>query len=133
MTETYFNHTDSEYKVTESMRQFHKIAEKEDIAVENVALSMFRVDPENNHRKYIGRREDETMLYLDPKLRKLLEVTGWEHVENWSDEPFRTIYKHDESKAIFTYCEGDLTMKVFDNQQDYNNWLDECSKFYNHR
>ena len=132
MFKTYYNGTDENYKVTESMKKYHGVSDKESsYAVQLLATTkMNKVEVSKLKRKYTGRREDESRLYFDPKMERAMRVTGWEKVKGWCQEPHRIVYKHDKSKAIFTYCEGDLTMQVFTVRQQYNDKLKECEDFY---
>lgn len=55
---------------------------------------------------------------------------GFEERFNWADSGFRSVYIDNDKRAVFTYCEGDLVLKVFKTQFDYDKHIVESAEFY---
>ena len=55
---------------------------------------------------------------------------GFKEMHNWADSGFRSVYIDDDNHAVFTYCEGDLILKVLKTQYDYNKHIVESAEFY---
>ncbi|HKL42089.1 MAG TPA: hypothetical protein VJ962_05890 [Clostridia bacterium] len=78
---------------------------------------------------YRGHRQDLSRIAINPVLVRVLKNKGFERVEEFSTG-HREIYKNDDLKAIFTYCEGDLSLKTADTQEDYQTMFNDMVKFY---
>ena len=63
-------------------------------------------------------------LFFDP-----VPLPGFVEVGAWSNG-FREVYVHPKDKAIFTACEGDLTLELFKNHEAYKKELRRMKDFY---
>lgn len=55
---------------------------------------------------------------------------GWQWVERWGQEPYRAIWINPQKLTTFTYCEGDLTRVICDDQGAFLDELREANEFY---
>jgi len=128
----YFNKC-KDYKVTESMKNYHRVLENEKNEIQSIAdlLDSVEVNKKEGYRVYKGRRKNENELNLNHNLRIIIsKILNFKKVNKWSSEPYRRIYINEEVKAIFTFCEGDLSLKVFDSKKGYKKFVDYCNNFY---
>lgn len=56
-----------------------------------------------------------------------LSYGNFTEIEEYADYPYRRVYVDNENKAVFTYCEGDITFKLVN---DWNKELEEMDRFY---
>lgn len=50
--------------------------------------------------------------------------------EKWCDGPYRGVWTADDVRAVFTFCEGDLTLSIFDSDEAYATARAEMKDFY---
>jgi hypothetical protein len=97
---------------------------------------------------YRGHRMRHGKIYADPTgdwcfYDKLLKAgifddltpdkfKGWQYVEGWNDGPYRVVWVNFELRATFTYCEGDLTLVVCDDDATFKTELLDCGECYKH-
>lgn len=55
---------------------------------------------------------------------------GWQYVEAWIDSGYRVVWISSDQLAVFTYCEGDLTLAVLADQEAYEAELADAAKCY---
>ena len=55
---------------------------------------------------------------------------GWEWVERWGDEPYRSVWINPQRLTTFTYCEGDLIKIICDDRVAFLDELREANEFY---
>lgn len=59
-----------------------------------------------------------------------LRSLGFESIPKFGDGGFRRVWKHSETSAVFTYCEGDLVLALpVDSQAGLSYWSC-CCDFY---
>ena len=52
---------------------------------------------------------------------------NFREIEAYADGGYRRVYVDSENKAVFTYCEGDISFKLVN---DWNKELEEMDRFY---
>ncbi len=55
---------------------------------------------------------------------------GFCDVEEWDSYPYRVVWKHDELRTIVSYCEGDVTVTVDNNDESYAAQMRSATVFY---
>ena len=55
---------------------------------------------------------------------------GFDEYENWSDGDYRRVWVSDTEMAIFTYCEGDLSLEVLETERQFRASLRKAGEFY---
>ena len=51
-------------------------------------------------------------------------------IERWGDEPYRSVWINPKELTTTTYCEGDITKVICDNQGAFLDELREVNEFY---
>lgn len=71
-------------------------------------------------------------MYRGFVLKEAYAITpeGWETMYAWCDEPYRVIWRSREQRAILTYCEGDLTLELFDDDVALAYGTASAARFY---
>ncbi len=60
----------------------------------------------------------------------LPRLKGFVEVEDWQDAHYRRVWVSDDDLAIVTYCEGDITVQLFERKVTYDVALEYASNFY---
>jgi hypothetical protein len=55
---------------------------------------------------------------------------GFYDVEAWASNPYRLVWKNDQLRVIVSYCEGDVTVTVDDNDESYAAQMRSATVFY---
>lgn len=57
--------------------------------------------------------------------------TGWRWMgEPWRDSVYREVWLHEEGRAIFTYCEGDLVLEMYPSDTAYREAVEAGERYY---
>jgi len=56
--------------------------------------------------------------------------SNWVKEYDFCDHPYRVVWINIMDASIFTYCEGDLTLKVFSDRAAFYLALAECAEYY---
>lgn len=51
-------------------------------------------------------------------------------VEKWSIEPYRIIWISKKYKSIFSYCEGDIILEVYETMEDFKKHIKNAADYY---
>jgi len=113
-------------KITQGYRDFMSIARTEDHQIDVITTLMQKVEVREESRLYRGFKPDFQESNWPVVMTKLF---NFEKVWDWSNA-LREVFKNDDLKAIFTYCEGDLNIIVFDDKADYQDKLQSAGEFY---
>ncbi|MFW6026038.1 MAG: hypothetical protein ACOCRX_06820 [Candidatus Woesearchaeota archaeon] len=103
---------------------------KEKDPIKAVASTMDFVELKENSRKYKGFIADRPGFSLPYEREKALIFSGWQEKVEWADRQYRRVFVHYEANAIFTYCEGDIYLRSFDNEKDFEKELESIEKYY---
>lgn len=61
---------------------------------------------------------------------EIFTVKGAAFMEDWADGPYRHVWVHNEERAIITYCEGDISVQVYETQAAYDLAVFKSHQFY---
>lgn len=68
--------------------------------------------------------------FLDWQSELEFDFDDWQKESDFCDHPYRIIWVNIIEMAIFTYCEGDLSLNVFDNRIEFYKKLVQMAEFY---
>jgi len=77
--------------------------------------------PGPNYRKWSGFLNWQREIKLTPE---------WIKEFDFCDHPYRVIWINITEMSVFTYCEGDLKLQVFNDRVSFYKGLVECAEFY---
>lgn len=55
---------------------------------------------------------------------------GFNEEYDWADCSYRMVWTNPDAYAIITYCEGDVSIAVYENEDAYQEAWGECYSFY---
>ncbi len=58
------------------------------------------------------------------------DATSFKPQHAWADGPYREVYTSNTELAVFTYCEGDLTLEICSTRELYDALILSCKRFY---
>lgn len=61
---------------------------------------------------------------------KFREADNWFQVDTWQDASYFGVWTNPIELKIATYCEGDTSLEVCDDDADYRDALTRCLEFY---
>lgn len=57
-------------------------------------------------------------------------ANGWAQIDTYQDASYFGVWTNPERREIVTYCEGDITMEICDDDNDYRRACVACLTFY---
>ena len=113
-------------KITQEFKDFMELSAAESNEIDVLTNLMDKVDVRDNNRLYGGFKQD---FQQSNWAEVMIDLFSFRMVEEWSTS-YRKIYINNDLQAIFTYCEGDLDLIVFDDNKDYQENLKSAGEFY---
>jgi len=113
-------------KITQEFKDFIKLSAAESHKIDVLTTLMNEVEVRDNSRLYRGFKQD---FQQSNWVEVITDLFSFRMVEEWSTS-YRKIYINNDLQAMFTYCEGDLDLIVFDDNKDYQENLKSAGEFY---
>ena len=113
-------------KITQEFKDFIKLSAAESNEIDVLTSLMDKVEVRDNSRLYRGFKQD---FQQSNWVEVITDLFSFRMVEEWSTS-YRKIYINNDLQAMFTYCEGDLDLIVFDDNKDYQENLKSAGEFY---
>ena len=113
-------------KITQEFKDFMELSAAESNEIDVLTNLMDKVEVRDNNRLYGGFKQD---FQQSNWAEVMIDLFSFRMVEEWSTS-YRKIYINNDLQAMFTYCEGDLDLIVFDDNKDYQENLKSAGEFY---
>ena len=113
-------------KITQEFKDFMELSAAESNEIDVLTSLMDKVEVRDNSRLYRGFKQD---FQQSNWAEVMIDLFSFRMVEEWSTS-YRKIYINNDLQAMFTYCEGDLDLIVFDDNKDYQKNLKSAGEFY---
>ena len=113
-------------KITQEFKDFMELSAAESNEIDVLTNLMDKVEVRDNSRLYRGFKQD---FQQSNWVEVMIDLFSFRMVEEWSTS-YRKIYINNDLQAMFTYCEGDLDLIVFDDNKDYQENLKGAGEFY---
>ena len=113
-------------KITQEFKDFMELSAAESNEIDVLTNLMDKVEVRDNNRLYGGFKQD---FKQSNWAEVMIDLFSFRMVEEWSTS-YRKIYINNDLQAMFTYCEGDLDLIVFDDNKDYQENLKGAGEFY---
>lgn len=81
----------------------------------------------------IERRGDGHAIYRSFTMQgawSLPRLESFTEIEDWQDAHYRRVWVSDEDLAIVTYCEGDITVQLFERKISHDLAVEDAFDFY---
>ena len=114
-------------KITQEFKDFMELSAAESNEIDVLTTLMNKVEVRDNSRLYRGFKQD---FQQSNWVEVITDLFSFKMVEEWSTY-YRKIYINNDLQAMFTYCEDELGLIVFDDNKDYQENLKGAAKFYN--
>jgi hypothetical protein len=97
-------------KITQEFKDFIKLSAAESNEIDVLTTLMNEVEVRDNSRLYRGFKQD---FKQSNWAEIMIDLFSFRMVEEWSTS-YRKIYINNDLQAMFTYCEDELGLIVFD-------------------